>query len=146
MKVAEVQLTYKTNIKSSEREKINDSKSTDKLLRPFYDDYMEHREASFAVLLSRANRVLGVIRLSEGGVSGTVIDVKILFQSAILSNASGIIISHNHPSGNLTASSADLSLTKKIAAAGKLLDIQLLDHLIITDEGYYSLADEGLIQ
>lgn len=146
MKVAEVQLTYKTNVKSSERYKINDSKSADKLLRPFYDDYMEHREASFAILLSRANKVLGVIRLSEGGVSGTVIDVKVLFQSAILSNASAIIISHNHPSGNITASKADLSLTKKITAAGKLLDINLLDSLIITDEGYYSLADDGLIQ
>ena len=143
--IAEVKLTYNTNVKASEREKITCSLDASKILIPFYNGIIEHREYAFALLLNRGNKVLGVMKLSEGGVSGTVIDSKILFQAAILANASGIILSHNHPSGHAKPSAADETLTKKLVKAGELLDIQILDHLILTDETFLSMADEGLM-
>ncbi|MDZ7650383.1 MAG: JAB domain-containing protein [Cytophagales bacterium] len=97
------------------------------------------------MLTNRANKVLGIFELSTGGVSGTVADPKLIFAAALKGAASGMILAHNHPSGNLQPSQADLDLTKKIREAGKLLEIQLLDHVIVTSEGYYSFADEGLI-
>lgn len=145
MKVAEVQLSYKPEIKPSQREKIASSETAYKLLRPFYEDYMEHREVFFVILLNRNNKVLGVFKLSEGGVAGTVADSKLLYQAAILANASAIILSHNHPSGSTMPSEADRRLTRDIINAGKLFDIKILDHLIMTEEGYLSFADEGLI-
>jgi len=97
----------------------------------------------WALFTNRANKVLGSFLLSEGGVTGTVLDARIIFQGAILCNATGIILAHNHPSGNLRPSQSDLDMTKKIKEAGKLFDISLLDHIILTDEKYYSMADEG---
>ena len=89
---------------------------------------------------------LGIMHVSKGGISGTVTDVRILFQAAIKANASGIIVCHNHPSGNLNPSESDTKLTQKIKEAGNLMDIQLLDHLILTtDDSYYSFADNGLL-
>jgi len=97
------------------------------------------------ILLNRANRVIGIFNLSTGGTVGTVAEPKLVFASSILRNASSIILAHNHPSGNLKPSTADTELTKKMKEAGKLLDIPVLDHLIVTSEGYYSFADEGII-
>ena len=97
------------------------------------------------MLMNRANKVLGIFELSTGGVSGTVADPKIIFVAALKGGASGIIVAHNHPSGNLTASQSDIDLTRKLKEAGKFLEIQLLDHVIVTTEGYFSFADEGLI-
>ena len=95
--------------------------------------------------MNRANKVLGIFELSTGGVSGTVADPKIIFVAALKGGASGIIVAHNHPSGNLTASQSDIDLTRKLKEAGKFLEIQLLDHVLVTTEGYFSFADEGLI-
>ncbi len=97
------------------------------------------------LILNRANRVLGIVEISSGGVTGTVADPKLIFAAALKANACGIIISHNHPSCNLNPSRADEELTQKIKHAGKFLDITLLDHVIVTSEGYYSFADEGLL-
>jgi DNA repair protein RadC len=98
------------------------------------------------MLLNRSNRVLGIAEISKGGLSGTDTDVRVILQYAIKSNASGIIICHNHPSGNMHPSESDLTLTKKIKEAASLLDVQLFDHLIIIPEGkYYSVADEGIV-
>ncbi len=83
--------------------------------------------------------------VSKGGISGTVTDVRIILQAALKSNASGLIICHNHPSGNLNPSESDTKITQKIKEAGNVMDIQLLDHLIINDEDYYSFADNGLL-
>ncbi len=102
-------------------------------------------EEFWIVLLNRANRVIKKSQISQGGVAGTVADPKIIFKLALEELASGIILAHNHPSGNLTASQADLDLTKKIRDAGKLLDIQVLDHLIVAGQKYFSFADEGLL-
>jgi DNA repair protein RadC len=96
-------------------------------------------------LMNRANRVIKKKRVSEGGVSGTVADPKIIFKLALEELASGIIVAHNHPSGNLQASQSDIDLTKKLKEAGKFLEIQLLDHIIIANQKYLSFADEGMI-
>jgi len=92
-----------------------------------------------------ANRLIGICKVSIGGTSGTIADPKLIFASAILANACGIILTHDHPSGTLRPSQADIALTKKAKEAGVLLDITVLDHLIVTEEGYFSFADEGLI-
>lgn len=102
-------------------------------------------EAFWILLLNRANRVIKKHQVSQGGVAGTVADPKIIFKVAVEELASGIILAHNHPSGNLAASQADIDLTKKLKESGKLLDIQVLDHLIIGDKSYFSFADEGLL-
>ena len=102
-------------------------------------------EAFWILLLNRANRVIKKHQISQGGVAGTVADPKIIFKVAVEELASGIILAHNHPSGNLPASQADIDLTKKLKESGKLLDIQVLDHIIIAGKKYFSFADEGLL-
>ena len=144
--VAEVTLTYVTKVKPSERLSVNCSRDANKI---FFDSWdhstIEHKEAFKMLLLNRANKVLGMTTISEGGLSGTVTDVRLIFQYAIKGNASGIIIAHNHPSGNINPSESDMKITNKIKEAGNLLDIQLLDHIILTPERdlYRSFADEG---
>lgn len=144
--IAEVELIYKTKIKASERPQVKTSKESAALLKQMWNgnkiDFVEQFKVLF---LNRANKVLGIIELSTGGVTGTVADPKLIFVAALKANACSIIFSHNHPSGNLKPSQADEQLTQKIKQAGQLLDIKLLDHIIVTSEGYYSFADEGLI-
>ena len=102
-------------------------------------------EEFWILLLNRANKLIDVKLVGRGGVSGTVADSKIIFKNAIETLASGIILAHNHPSGNLKPSNADIQLTKKIVDAGKIMEVPVLDHLIIGDNAYFSFADEGLI-
>jgi len=126
-----------------EKPKIDGSKSAAALIKGELMD-LPHEEF-WVLLLNRANRLMKKKRISEGGVSGTVADPKIIFKLAVEELASAIIVVHNHPSGNIKPSESDISLTKKIKEAGKLLDISLLDHLIIARDKYFSFADEGLI-
>jgi DNA repair protein RadC len=97
------------------------------------------------VLLDRSHRVLGIFQASSGGICGTVVDPKLIFTTALKTRSCSLILSHNHPSGNLKPSEADLKLTRKIKQAGEILEINVLDHLINTSEGYYSFADEGVM-
>ncbi len=144
--VAEVELIYRSKVKASERPQIRTSHDSEKILRRIWNDEKIDFVEQFKVLfLNKANRVLGVFDVSTGGVSGTIADPKIIFVSALKANASSIIICHNHPSGNLKPSHQDEQLTQKIKCAGQFLDINLLDHIIITSEGYYSFSDEGLL-
>ena len=144
--VAEIQLTYKSNVKPSLRPKINGSRDAFNILKESWDESRIELVEQFKVMLTnRANKVLGILEVSTGGVSGTVADPKLIFAAAIKAGACGFIVAHNHPSGNLKASQADIELTKKLREGGRYLEIQLLDHLIVTTEGYYSFADEGLI-
>jgi DNA repair protein RadC len=126
-----------------EKNKITGSKDAYDVLKADLLD-IAHEEF-WIILLNRANRVIKKSQISQGGVSGTVADPKLIFKFALEELASGIILAHNHPSGNLTASQADLDLTKRLRDAGKLLDIQVLDHLIVAGQKYFSFADEGLI-
>jgi DNA repair protein RadC len=102
-------------------------------------------EEFWILLLNRSNCVVHREQISLGGTAGTVVDAKIVFKKAIQGQASGIILVHNHPSGSLVPSQADISITKKLKVAGETLDIAVLDHLIISEKGYYSFADEGLM-
>jgi DNA repair protein RadC len=108
-------------------------------------DTIELQEEFKVLLLNRANMILGIYNLSKGGVFGTIVDIKLLLAAAIKSNASSMIVAHNHPSGNLKPSVSDKRLTKKIKEGAKLLDVELLDHLIVTKLFYYSFSDDGLL-
>lgn len=124
-------------------DKITSSKDIFYLLSPYFSDLLH--EEFWMILLNRGNKVLQKILVSKGGQSGTVVDPKIIFKAGLEGNAASVVLAHNHPSGNLTPSQADITLTKDLVAAGKLLDIQVLDHLIFTDSAYLSFADEGLL-
>lgn len=103
------------------------------------------REEFWILLLSRSNRLMEKVKISQGGVSGTITDIRIILQSAFSKLASAMILCHNHPSGNLKPSEADLKITKKIREAAKLMDIAVLDHIIVGDQAYFSFADENLL-
>jgi DNA repair protein RadC len=130
-------------LEADEKPKIGSSKDAYDVLKSTMLD-LPHEEF-WVLLLNRANRVVKKNQISQGGVAGTVADPKIIFKMALEELASGIILAHNHPSGNLNASQADIDLTKKLKEAGKLLEIQVLDHLIIAGQKYFSFADEGLL-
>ena len=142
-KIAEVEATYSCHIRPKDRVKITSSRDVFDLLRDPWYETIEHHESFGILLLARDNSVIGINWISHGGIAGTVVDIRHVFQMPIKCNATGIIAVHNHPSGNASPSGADDSITGKIKDAGKLLDIQLLDHIILTTEKFYSYADEG---
>jgi DNA repair protein RadC len=109
----------------------------------FDDDTIEYNESCVAVYLNQANETIAWTIISQGGIAGTIVDPKIVMIKALLSGASAIVLAHNHPSGKLKPSPEDIKLTQKLLQASKFLDIRLLDHLIITKDSYYSLADNG---
>ncbi len=127
----------------SEKAKITCSNDIYQLIKP---ELMDLRKEEFwVILLDRANQVIKKEQISSGGISGTVADPKIIFKAALDQYASSIILIHNHPSGNLKPSRADIDLTKKMKEAGKLLEIPVLDHIIFSDEGFLSFADDGIL-
>jgi DNA repair protein RadC len=126
-----------------EMNKITGSNDVACYLRPIIGD-IPHEEF-WVLFLNRQNKVIDKQRLSQGGLTGTVIDVRMILKMAIEKHATALIFAHNHPSGNLDASDADRKITKQLKEAGAIMDIPLLDHLIITQGGYFSFADEGLV-
>lgn len=144
--VAEIELKYKSKVKASDRPQIGSSKDAYNILIKSWDqNKIEFVEQFKVLLLNKAQKVLGIYDVSTGGISGTVADPRIIFVAALKANACGMVISHNHPSGNLKPSRQDEELTQKIKYAGQFLEIKLLDHIIITSENYFSFADEGLL-
>ena len=127
--------------------KIQSSSSVNEYIRKVFPVDLEHREALVCVYLNRANNTIGYSTISIGGVAGTLCDPKMVFQHGLICNASSIILVHNHPSQNLKPSNSDKELTNKIKNAGKIMDMPLLDHLIISkgESSYYSFADEGML-
>lgn len=142
--LAEIEITYKPKYRASELPKVITSEDAYECLKDVFPG-LDYREYFYILCLNRNNKVLGYCQISSGGLSGTMADVRIIMQTALKSNSCSIILSHNHPSGNLIPSEADKELTKKIREAGKFLDIPVLDHLIITSESFFSFADEGLM-
>lgn len=147
--VGEVELSYK-RLHSEEAVimrgvKVTSSSDVYNFLKAKMEQHLEHCERFYAIYFNRANNVQGVYQVSSGGVAGTVADPKLILQAALLLNSSSIVIGHNHPSGNTKPSSADIALTKKFKAACETMDIVLLDHIIVTEESYYSFADEGVL-
>ena len=147
LQVSEIELRYRSKVTPSDRPECHTSETAHALFRDWWDaDCMELFEEFNVLLLDRANRAIGIYRASQGGTSGTVVDPKLVFGAAIKCRAESIVIAHNHPSGQLRPSHADSAVTTKLVQAGKLLDIPVQDHLILSPEGgYYSFADDGLI-
>ncbi|WP_421943237.1 JAB domain-containing protein [Pedobacter sp.] len=145
-KVAEVQVSYKADYKAQERPQINSSNDAYCILLQHWKlGSIELLEEFKVILMNTNNRVLGIVDISVGGVSGTLVDPRIIFAVALKTNSSKIILAHNHPSGNLNPSNADLKITQKLKEGGKLLEIEVCDHIIITCDRYYSFADEGMM-
>lgn len=144
--VAEIEISYHPKIKPSNRPKIGESGSAyEILLQTWNSGSIELQEEFKVMFLNQGMRVLGILEMSKGGCTATVADQRIIFAAALKANATGVIFSHNHPSGNLKPSEADKIITDKFKKIGELLDIKVIDHLIVTKEGYYSFADNGLL-
>ncbi len=146
-KVNEIKISYKERIYAPNWKKINSSKDAAEILHGTWDrDTIGLRESFKVVLLNNANKVKGVYTLSEGGITGVVVDIRILFAMVLKTLSVAIILVHNHPSGTLRPSGPDKEITEKIKKAGNLFDIKLLDHLIIVPDGdYFSFADNNLL-
>lgn len=140
-----VRIVYSKNQKPENRLKITSSKDAYEILKSIWSNQIETREEMLILLLDRSNAVLGYDFLSMGGITGTVADIRLLYSAALNSLATSIIMCHNHPSGNMKPSQSDIDLTKKVKGAGEIMEIKLLDHLIISNNSYYSFADEGLL-
>lgn len=144
--VSEIKVSYQPKFKASERPKVTESKDAYNILYNNWDhSRIELSEQFYILLLNRANNVIGMSEISSGGFSSTVVDPKMIFGIALKSASAGIILAHNHPSSNLRPSEQDLIVTRKLVEAGKLLDLQILDHLILTKHSYLSFGDEGLL-
>ena len=142
LNVSEIKVAYSTTDTPKVKIKSGDD-AYDVLLASWNLNTIELQEEFKVLLLNRANEVLGIYPLSKGGITGTVVDQRLIFAVALKCNATGIIICHNHPSGKLLPSEADITLTKNIGKCADLLEINLLDHLIITKNGFYSFSNEG---
>ena len=143
----EIKVSYQGKIQAKYWRKINSSEDAAQLLSAHWDqDTIALHESFKVVLLNNGNKVKGIYEVSKGGITGTLVDLRILFAVILKTVSVGIILCHNHPSGNLNASEADRKLTKKIRDAAKLFDVQVLDHIILApDGGYYSFADNGIL-
>ncbi|MDE6234408.1 MAG: JAB domain-containing protein [Muribaculaceae bacterium] len=144
-KIPQIRLSYVADVNVEEKF----GKSSDacaELLRSSFDEgEIDYRESFKVMYLSRSLKVLGIHTISMGGTSATPVDAKMIFSGALLANAQTIILCHNHPSGNLKPSPQDDNLTRRLVEAGKLLDLRITDHIILSNSGYYSYNDEGRI-
>lgn len=144
--ITEVELIYRNPVPASKRHRITSSQDAYDLLMATWDtNKIELLEEFKIILLDQRNACLGISHLSCGGITSSVIDARLVFATAVTARATGIILAHNHPSGSLDPSNTDVAVTHQLAAAGRLLNVKVLDHLIVTSHGYKSLADEGLM-
>ncbi|MDT0691739.1 JAB domain-containing protein [Salegentibacter sp. F188] len=146
-KVNEIAISYSGNLKTNQLPKITSSQNAAELLYGQWNkNNIELHETFKIMLLNNANKVKGIYEVSTGGITGTLVDLRILFAVVLKSLTTAVILAHNHPSGTLTPSEPDKRLTQKIKKAGELFDIKVLDHLILTPDGnYFSFADEGIL-
>lgn len=113
---------------------------------PYFKECLAHHEEVYAMFLNNANIPIGISKIAQGGLSSTIIDIRVVLQYALLSNATGIVIAHNHPSGKKNPSTADNNITQKLKKAASLLDISLLDHIIVCEDGFFSYAESREVQ
>ncbi len=125
--------------------KLTTSKEAYDFIKQFYGDDIEIFESCFILLLDIRNKTIGYAKISQGGVVGTIVDVRLIAKYAVESLATSVVLAHNHPSGNLNPSQSDINLTQTVKNGLLLLDVKLLDHVILTNDGYYSFVDEGNI-
>ena len=144
--ISQIELIYKRKVKASDRPKVSCSEDAEKLFRQNWNDgYMDLYEEFKVLFLDRNNDCMGISELSKGGISGTVADPKIIFMTALKVRASSIICANNHTSGNEEPSLSDIALTKRLIQVGKHLTLPITDHIILTRESYFSMADNALI-
>ena len=142
--IPEFQISMKYKRSPVELMRVRDSKDVADVARLCFDaDTIEWVESMLVIALNQHNKVMGFYKVGQGGITGTVCYPRVIYQFALLASATSLVIAHNHPSGNLNPSQADIHLTDKIKRAGELLDIKLLDHVIVTSDSYYSFADNG---
>jgi len=145
--VAEVELVYHSKVKAADRPKVLSSEDAYKILLDHWNkDSIELLEEFKVMLLNQRGALLGIYDLSKGGITATFVDPRLIYATALKAEACSIILAHNHPSGELRPSRADEELTSKIVAGGKLLEIKVNDHLIITPDKYFSFANVGLLK
>ena len=145
-KVAEVQLSYRNTVPYDKRTKVRDAKDAYKvMLKTHNDDTLDYIETFKVLYLNQNNHVLGCRTISEGGLASTCCDVRTILQGALLTNAVGIILAHNHPSGDVSPSKADISATARLNTALKSIGVYLFDHMIIGNNNFYSFSDNKLI-
>jgi len=142
--ITEIDLVYRNKVKARDRLKVRSSKDAYEILMKSWNlNTIDIQEQFKVVLLDRGCNCLGVFHVASGGVSACLVDPKLIFSTALKSCASAIVLAHNHPSGNLNPSNEDEALTERLCNAARLLEISIVDHLIVTSEGYTSFADEG---
>lgn len=139
------QITLKFKTGEVVKAQIKNSNDAAKLFRSVWDDTLEINESVICLFLNRNNVTIGWFKVSQGGISSSIVDNRLILATALKCLASGIILCHNHPSGNTSPSDSDIMVTKKLKEAAELFDIHLLDHIILTDLSHYSLADNGEI-
>ena len=145
MKVSEIKVSYSNS--NEKKIKITNSEAAYNVVLSHWNlDTLQYQEEVKLLLLNRANMVLGIYELSKGGTTACIVDIKMVLAIALKCNAQGIVVIHNHPSGNLKPSEADNNLTTRLKQACEIVDINMLDHLIISKDGYYSFKDEGKLQ
>lgn len=145
--VSEIELVYHNKLKPEDRIKINSPEIAYNILLTAWDsNKIELVEQFYVMMLAKDNACLGISNVATGGLSTCLVDPKIVFGTALKARASGIVLAHNHPSGNVLPSRADKQITEKLVEGGKLLDIAILDHVIIAPHDYYSFASHGLMQ
>ena len=143
-KISEIEITYRPQKYSTA--KVTNSQNAEVVFREFWDTgTIEYYEEFKVMYLNRGREVLGIYTHSKGGLVGAICDIRMIFQAALKANAHSIIVAHNHPSGNLEPSQADKDITRKIKEAGKILEIPVTDHLILTQSSYLSFADNGYL-
>ncbi|MDF2380516.1 JAB domain-containing protein [Nostoc ellipsosporum NOK] len=144
--VAMIDISYKNRSKACERPRITEPEAAHKIFMAAWDlnkiDLVEH---FYSMFLDQSGRCLGISHVASGGISACIVDPRIILSTAILSKSSGIILAHNHPSGHLKPSQNDLKLTERLTSVAKMLDINILDHLILSSDGFVSFAREGLM-
>ncbi len=143
MKVSEVTIQYKNTVPKHERVTIKSADNVYDLVKPYFDSFMDYREGAYLVLMNKSNEVLGVSSISLGGIDSTIMDIRMIAQLSLLSNATNIIVVHNHPSGTLRPSDSDVSISKRILESMRHFDIELIDSIIVSSEGYYSLKTDN---
>lgn len=143
--IREIKVSYKNPVSISASTKITKVSEAVEILRKIWDDNIDFCESLYLLCLNRSNRVLGWVKLSQGGLCNTIMDIRHIYAVALKTNACNILIAHNHPSGSTIPSENDKEITKLIKEAGRFLEVNLIDHIILTREAHYSFADEGLL-
>ncbi len=146
LNISEIKIKYNPKIPALLRPKITHSRQAYDQVMPFFNlDLINIKEEAVVLFLNRGNRVIGAYKISSGGMTGTMVDIRLILAIALKGLAIGVILAHSHPSGELKPSKADEELTQKFKEAASFMDIKLLDHLIVSADWYYSFEDEGLL-